>query len=145
MKNIMGNLTTCLAAAILLSFGFVYVFRNSFMPYHSDAVSMPWTRVAPATRYLLLALMRATAGGFISLAFAIIFLQYKFSMERISWIPVLILLLGTISMVCTSYATLILRFHTPGRPPFADVVIGELLLIAGFIFNRKYLRKPHKS
>jgi hypothetical protein len=141
MKNKTGSLTTYLAAVILLSFGFVYLFRNSFMPYHSDAVLMAWNQVAPATQYLLLALMRATAGGFISLAFAIIFLQYKFSVQRISWIPVLILLIGTISMLCTSYATLIIRVHTPGRPPISDAIIGEVLLIAGFIFNRKYLLK----
>jgi len=77
MKNITGSLTTYLAAAILLSFGFVYLIRNSFMPYHSAAVSLAWTQVDQATQYLLLALMRATAGGFISLAFAIIVLQYK--------------------------------------------------------------------
>jgi glycosyltransferase involved in cell wall biosynthesis len=141
MKNLSGNLATYSAAAILLLFGFIYLFRNSFMPYHSAAVSLAWTQVSPPTQYLLLALMRATAGGFISLAFAIIFLQYKFSTNRISWIPLLILLIGTISMICITYATLLIRFHTPGRPPLADAVIGEVLLIAGFIFIRKYFLK----
>ena len=141
MKNITGSLTTYLAAAILLSFGFVYLIKNSFMPYHSAAVSLAWTQVDQSTQYLLLALMRATAGGFISLAFAIIVLQYKFSKHRISWIPALILFIGTISMICTTYATIIIRFHTPGRPPVIDVVIGEALLILGFICNRKYLLK----
>jgi uncharacterized membrane-anchored protein len=112
------------------------------MPYHSAALSRPWTQVDPATQYLILALMRATAGGFLSLASAIIFLQYKFSIRKISWIPALIVILGTISMICMSYATIIVSFHTPGRPPLVDAVIGELLLIAGFVFNRRYLLKP---
>jgi len=141
MKNIAGNLTTCLTAFILLSFGFVYLFRNSFMPYHSVAISHEWNQVDKATQYLFLALMRATAGGFLSLSFTITFLQYKFSIHKISWIPLLILVIGTISMLCTSYATLIVSFHTPGRPPLYDAILGEVLLIAGFIFNRKYLLK----
>ena len=143
MKNIIGNLTTYLAAAILLSFGFVYLFRNSFMPYHSEAISKAWTDVDHATQYLILALMKATSGGFISLAFTIIFLQYKYSRHSISWIPVLILIIGTIAMICISYATLIISTHTPGRPPIADAIIGEVLLIAGFIFNRRYLLKAY--
>jgi hypothetical protein len=141
MKNITGSLSTYLAATILLSFGFVYLFRNSFMPYHSKAISLAWTQVDHATQYLFLALMKATAGGFLSLSFAIIFLQYKFSINKISWIPVLILVIGTISMICSSYATIIVSFHTPGRPPVADVIIGEVLLIVGFIFNRKNMLK----
>ncbi len=141
MKNVTGSVTTYLAGTILLSFGFVYLFRNSFMPYHSAAIRLAWTQVDPDTQYLFLALMKATAGGFISLSFAIIFLQYKFTIHKISWIPLLILLIGTISMVCTSWATIIISSHTPGRLPVEDAVIGELLLIVGFIFNRKYLRK----
>ncbi|MGA2823501.1 MAG: hypothetical protein ABSE72_08255 [Bacteroidales bacterium] len=141
MKNIIGSVSTYLAATILLSFGFVYLFRNSFMPYHSAAVSLAWTQVNHSTQYLFLALMRATAGGFISLSFAIIFLQYKFTIHKISWIPVLILVMGTISMICTSYATIEVSFHTPGRPPIDDAIIGEVLLIGGFIFNRRYLLK----
>jgi len=75
------------------------------------------------------------------LAFAMIFLQYKFTRCRISWIPSLILIIGTIAMVCISYATLIISLHTPGRPPVAEAVLGEVFLIIGFIFNRKYVHK----
>lgn len=140
MKNITGNLSTTLAAAILLIFGIIYLFRNSFMPYHSAAVSMDWSQVDPATRYLILALMKATSGGFISLAFAMIFLQYQFTRTGSSWIPGLILFIGTIAMVCISYATLIISLNTPGRPPLVDAIIGEVLLIIGFIFNRKHVQ-----
>ena len=145
MKNITGNLATYLAATILLSFGLVYLLRNSFMPYHSVAVAMTWPQVDHATQYLILALMRATSGGFISLAVSIIFLQYKFSQQRIAWIPVLVLIIGTISMICITYATLVVSLHTPGRPPVAEAVAGEVLLIVGYIFNRKYLQTPDKS
>jgi len=142
MKNLIGNLCTYVAAGLLLSYGLVYLFRNSFMPYHSDAVSLKWEEVNEATRFLILALMRATAGGFISLSFTIIFLQYKLSTQRVSWIPVLILIIGTISMLCSAYATILVSEHTPGHPPLVVAIVGELILIVGFIFNRKYQTKP---
>jgi len=142
MKKLIGNLTTYLSATILLVYGLIYLLRNRFMPYHSEAVSLNWEEVNPAMQFLLIALMRAIAGGFISMAFAIFFLQYQFSHHKISWIPLLILILGTISMFCTSYAIMQIWFHTPGRPPIAIVIAGELLLIVGYIFNRKYLREP---
>ncbi len=142
MKNIKGSLPTYLAAIILLAFGFIYLFRNSFMPYHSVAVSMSWDQVGRETQFLILALMRATSGGFLALGFAIIFLQNRFSIHKTSWIPALIIAMGTISMICTSYATIIISSHTPGRPPLVDAIIGEVLLIIGFIFNRRYLREP---
>lgn len=141
MKNLIGNLMTWAAGAILLSFGLIYLFRDSFMPYHAEAVSMEWIKMDPAVRYLVLALMRAASGGFISAALAMIILQMKFSNSRDPWIPWLILLIGSIMMLCISYATILIRIHTPGKSPLADAIIGELLLIAGFFLNRKYLSK----
>ena len=141
MKNITGCLTTYAAALILLGFGLTYLLRNSFMPYHSEAISLEWEKVEPATQFLFLALMRATSGGFISTAVAIIFLQYKLQIHKLSWIPLLILILGTISMACSLYAIITVIGHTPGRPPVFTDLLGEVLLIVGFVFNRKYQLK----
>lgn len=141
MRNFRGSALTIAAALILLVFGVIYLTRNSFMPYHSDAVSQKWADLQPATRYLILALMRATSGGFIAVAIAIIFLQVKFRVHRQSWIPYLILVMGTISMACSLYAIILVSTHTPGRPPVASDIGGEILLIAGFVANLKDLRK----
>lgn len=141
MKNIIGNTSTCLAIAILMSFGLVYLSRNSFMPYHSAAIGLPWKSVDPATRNLILALMRATAGGFIASAFAMLFLQLKFNTCKLSWMPFVILALGTILAACLLYATATIILNTPGRPPVIQTVIGEVLLIIGYIFNMRELRK----
>jgi hypothetical protein len=142
MKNLTGCLTTYTAASILLGFGMIYLLKDSFMPYHSEAISLKWEEVEPGTQFLLLALMRATSGGFISIAIAMIFLQYKLQVNRLSWIPFLILILGTITMACSLYAIITVRVHTPGKPPIAADIVGEVLLIIGYIYNRKYLLKP---
>jgi hypothetical protein len=143
MKNVAGSLANYSAAAILFTFGLVYLFKDSFMPYHSEAISLKWEEVGTSTQYLILALMRAIAGGYISLAFTICFLQYKLSVNKVSWIPILILIIGTISGICTVYAEFIVSDHTPGKPPIVAAVTGELLLIIGFLFNRKYLLRSY--
>ncbi len=140
MKNIIGNLTTGLASAILLVFGSIYLLKNSFMPYHSASLSLKWEEVGTATQFLILALMRATAGGYLSLAVAMIFLQYRLSADRLSWIPFMILMIGTISMICSLYAELIVTDNTPGHPPVVVTLVGETLLITGFIFNRRFVK-----
>jgi hypothetical protein len=139
MKNHTGNLTIYAAATILLVFGSIYLLKNSFMPYHSAALSLKWEEVDTATQFLILALMRVTAGGYLSLSFAIFFLQYRLSVDKLSWIPLLILIIGTICMVCSLYAELIISDNTPGQPPVILTIVGEIILIVGYIFNRRYL------
>lgn len=137
----LSSVATYAAAFILAAFGFMYLLKNSFMPYHSKALSLTWDQVQPATQYLVLALMRATSGGFISTAIAIIFLQYKLAGNKLAWIPYLILVLGSTSMACSLYAIITVNAHTPGNPPIALTIVGEILLILGFVFNLKYLGK----
>ncbi|MCX6252384.1 MAG: hypothetical protein NTX61_16750 [Bacteroidetes bacterium] len=145
MNNATGKLATYTAAVIALVFGSIYLLKTSFMPYHSAALSIKWEEVGRATQFLLLALMRAAAGGYISLAFAILFLQYRLSVNKLSWIPFLILILGTISMVCSLYAELIVSGNTPGRPPVLITIVCETLLIVGFIFNRKFVKTDRSA
>jgi hypothetical protein len=39
------------------------------------------------------------------------------------------------------YAVLTVSHHTPGHPPLLAVILGELLLLTGFIFNRQNLEQ----
>lgn len=53
-----------IVGAIWIVFGFVYLFKESFMPYHAVALSSSWEELNPAFQTLILALMRAAGGGF---------------------------------------------------------------------------------
>ena len=136
-----GSILNYLFAALTLTFGIIYLTKTSFMPYHSEAISLEWNEVEQSTRFLILALMRAVSGGFIVSSIAIIFLQYKFSTEKLSWIPSLIIIIGIIVESSTIYATLIVRMNTPGNPPISLVILGIVLLVAGYILNRKSLQR----
>ncbi|MCX6270023.1 MAG: hypothetical protein NTU44_02185 [Bacteroidetes bacterium] len=134
-----GSIVNYLFAALSLTFGIIYLTRNSFMPYHSLALSLEWRQVEPNTQFLILALMRAVSGGFIVSAIAIGFLQFQFTRTKISWIPPLILAIGVVIEATTLYATLIVRLNTPGNPPLWLAIFALILVVAGFILNRKSL------
>jgi hypothetical protein len=135
-----GSILNYLFAALSLTFGIIYLLKPSFMPYHSVALSQTWNEVDQNTRILILALMRAVSGGFIVSAISIIFLQYKFSKDKLSWIPLLIVIIGIIIESTTIYATLLVRLNTPGKPPVSLAILGLILLAAGYFFNQKSLQ-----
>ncbi|KPK11998.1 MAG: hypothetical protein AMJ62_16160 [Myxococcales bacterium SG8_38] len=54
-------------AIVSLVLGTIYLFRDSFMPYHAAALGKSWTELGPATQTLLKALMEVAAGGWLAL------------------------------------------------------------------------------
>jgi hypothetical protein len=57
MNRKIGNITNYLAAFILITMGLIYLFKKSFMPYHSEAVSMEWNEVESNFQHLIIAFM----------------------------------------------------------------------------------------
>ena len=137
MRKNIGAISNYLAGLILLTMGLIYLFKNSFMPYHRDAVSMQWIELNVETQFLILALMRAIAGGYLAVAVMIIVLQKRFSTTPLKWIPIVILITGFIISLTSIYATLLVRFNSPGKPPTLLAIIGLVLLIVGYLNNRK--------
>jgi len=140
MNKKIGSLANYLAALILFTFGIIYLFRTSFMPYHSEALSLDWSEVESNTQFLILALMRGVSGGFIAISIAVIVLQKKFSSTKIPWIPWLILTTGLIVTSASIYATMIVRLNSPGKQPTTMAIVGILLLIIGYVFNQKTIK-----
>ncbi|MEI6899309.1 MAG: hypothetical protein WCL00_05485 [Bacteroidota bacterium] len=141
MKNNTGTILTLIAAFILLGFGLIYLLKTSFMPYHGAALSLQWDETPAPLQFLILALMRAVAGGFLASAFAIFYLQYQFYKQNTAWIPLLILCIGTIVMLGSLYAEFIVTDHTPGHPPITFTLVGELFLVTGYLFNQADTKK----
>jgi len=53
----------------------------------------------------------------------------------------MILMSGSVIAISTLYATIIVRVNTPGNPPSTLIIGALILLIIGFIFNRKYANR----
>lgn len=139
--KIIGSILNYLFAVLLLVFGFIYLTRNSFMPYHGDAVLLSWNEVDQNIQHLILALMRAVSGGFIVSGIAIVFLQIKFTTDRSSWIPLLILIIGLLIESTTIYATQLVKINTPGDPPTYLAYLAIAILIIGYFLNVKSINK----
>lgn len=127
-----------------MTMGLIYLFKNSFMPYHRDAVSMQWIELNVETQFLILALMRATAGGYLAVAVMIIVLQRRFSTTPLTWIPICILIPGLIVSFASIYAILLLRFNSPGKPPTLLAIFGIVLLLIGYVNNKSQSLRPLK-
>lgn len=141
MKQRIAAISNYIVAAALLILAVIYLIKPSFMPYHSQALSLGWKEVDTATQTLFLALMRVCGGGWLAAALSIALLQRQFTRNRASWIPLVILVVGLASVLATLYATLMVYFNTPGVPPIPGVFILILLLLVGYQFNRTTRKK----
>lgn len=140
MNKKLGTYLTYISALMLLGTGVVYCFKDSFMPYHRDAVALNWNEIDIHFQSLILALMRATAGGFIAIALGLFYLQYKFSKLKLAWMPNLILMMGLVTSIFSLYATIIVRTHTDSKPPTLFISTGIVIHLIGYFFNRKVLK-----
>lgn len=138
MNSVLGNICTFSAAALSLLFGLIYLTKPKFMNYHRMAVQKNWEELNPEMRTLITALMRALSSGFLSVAFALSFLQLKFNTEREHWIALAILIIGSILAFGSLYAMVLIRTKTNGRPPILLVSLIFVLMIAGYFFNIHY-------
>lgn len=128
---------------IMLIMGFIYLFKSEFMPYHAIAVGAEWSQVPQGFQVLILALMKATSGGFLACALSIIYLELKFIELKQAWISNVILLIGILVPILTLYATLYVRFNSTAKPPSLFLGMGMATIIIGFILNRKYLNSKN--
>ena len=140
-KQHLASLSNYIVAAALLILAVIYLVKPSFMPYHSQALSLRWEAVDAATQTLFLALMRVCGGGWLAASLTIALLQRQFSRSRASWMPPVILIVGLASVLSTLYATLLVYFSTPGVPPIPGVLILIFLLLTGYLLNRACVRK----
>jgi hypothetical protein len=130
-----GNILNFFVASGLFVFGLIYLIRPSFMNYHSQAVSVKWNEIEQSMQFLILALMKTIGGGFIAGAVSIGLLQFKFYLDKLPWIPLLILAIGLITYMASLYAQILVRKNTSGKPPTLMSIIAIISLIGGYIFN----------
>lgn len=124
-----------LVALILILFGSIYLLKNQFMPYHCEAVGYSWSELEPNVRVLIIALMRATGGGFLATGLAIFILLMIPLRSGNIWASYAIGAIAVCHSTVTLYATLLVKTKTPGKPPVGLSLLGLALIIIGFIFS----------
>ena len=135
MNSLIGTFLTFAAALLAFLFGLIYLTKPKFMDYHRMAIQKDWEELVPEMRTLITALMRALSSGFISVAFVLATLQLQFNRSHEPWLPLTILLTGSLLALGSLYAMFLIRTRTKGRPPIMVVLIIFVMLIAGYFFN----------
>ena len=124
-----------LVALISIIFGLIYLLRNQFMPYHSEAVGYSWAEIEPNLQILIIALMRVAGGGFLATGLAVfILLMISWKGEAI-WASYAISAIALCTSIGTLYATWLVKTKTPGKSPFGLSLLALVLTIIGFIFS----------
>jgi hypothetical protein len=135
MYVLLGTICTLAAAALAFLFGLIYLTRPKFMNYHSMAVQKHWEDLPKEMQILITALMRALSSGFLAVSFALVILQFEFNQYHFPWIALTILVTGSILFLGSTFAMLLIRINTKGRPPITIVSIIFVMLVAGYFFN----------
>ncbi|MEL6494049.1 MAG: hypothetical protein AAFQ41_02865 [Cyanobacteria bacterium J06623_7] len=120
-------------ALISLIFGLIYLIRGQFMPYHRVALGKSWQEIEADTQTLILALMRATGGGLISTAIAILVLLYIPVRAGEIWASYSIFFVSLGSSCGSCYATFLVKQKTPGNPPLGLSIATFFLSFIGLI------------
>jgi len=127
----------CYAAALIgLSVsGGIYLFRSSFMPYHSVAVGLPWTAVPAPLQLLILALMKVIGAAWlvIVLAGGILLLgPFRRGAAWVRWALPLLLISTYAGMANAMYRVTV---HSPAWPPWSYVFISLILVTAAALLT----------
>jgi hypothetical protein len=119
-------------------FGVMFLLRSDFMPYHADAVGMPWSEVSAPFQILIMALLKLAGGSWITVAvaeFVLLLIPFRQGARWALWaVPSLALL--HYAGVCNAMAHVTL--NTTATPPWgatiasiAFVLLGAALSIPG--------------
>lgn len=127
----------CYSLAVLVAFVFsaMYLLRSKFMPYHADAVELKWEEVDSKHQVLILALMRAAGGGWLSTGISmILLLAFPFRSGE-PWSLFALPFVGLATASATLYATIFVKRNSRANPPAGLVGASILVILLGFIFS----------
>jgi hypothetical protein len=124
-----------LAILILLAFGFAYLLRSEFMPYHAVAAGMRWDELGRGLQVLILGLMRAVGGACLAIAvleLAVLFVPFR---QGAVWARWAIPAGGLLITAAALYAMNFVAANTPATPPWIGPAAGGVLLVAGLVLS----------
>jgi hypothetical protein len=122
-------------AVVSLVLGAIYLFRDSFMPYHAAALGKNWDELGPATQTLLKALMEVAAGGWLALGALVLLLVAVPIRRGERWARLAAPAALLLFYVPTLLATLTVLQETPASPPWRFNVVACLCAVVGFLLD----------
>ena len=122
-----------LAALIGLFLGAKYLRTPTFMPYQQRALGKTWDELDPGVQTILMAMLRAVGGGFLSLGVAMVWAALAVY-ARLPWAPWAALSIAFAGLAPAISATLLLRrFRSSSRPPTGLAFSALTLIVVGVV------------
>ena len=131
-----------LNALVSLVLGLTYLFRTSFMPYHSEALGRSWAQVDPNLQVLFGALMDVAGAGWIAMGTATLVLVAVPMRRGELWGRLLIPALFLAFYVPTLLATLAVWDGTPATPPWYGNATACVATVAGVAADAPWRSRP---
>ncbi|WP_157884815.1 hypothetical protein [Halorubrum aethiopicum] len=130
-----------MTAVVSLILGGVYLFKQSFMPYHADVIGKSWNVVEAANQVLISALMTVAGGGWFTVGVVLVLLLvFPFRNDR-KWVLYAIPMTILLFYLPNLWATLTVLQTTPANPPWQGNVFACLSAIIGFGLYHKPLEE----
>ena len=122
-------------AIVSLVLGSIYLFRSTFMPYHSAALSKEWGELDHATQTLIKGLMELAGGGWLALGVLILFLV-AFPIRRGERWARFAAPLGLLTFYIPALlATWSVLQETPASPPWLPTAAACVAAVLGFLLD----------
>jgi hypothetical protein len=129
-------------ALITVALGSVYLFRQSFMPYHEAALGRSWGQLEPELQSLLGALMDVAGAGWATLGVSVLVLVAVPLRRGERWARLLVPALFLLFYVPNLLATLSVLAETPASPPWYGNAVACLVTVIAFFVDAPW-RRPH--
>ena len=145
MRQLVAGAFYVAIAVVSLGLGATYVFRDSFMPYHEQALQRSWTDLDASLQVLILALMDVAGAGWIVLGVLTLALVFgPFSARRL-WARLIVPGAALVFYLPTLMATLTVTSLTPATAPWYGNALAILAAIVGFAIDAPWTSNDEES
>ncbi len=127
-----------LCGAVSVVMGGIYLFRSTFMPYHSVAISRSWGELRETEQVLFNALLDVAGAAWATVGLLTIVLTLIPFRKREAWARWAIPLANTAMYVPILLATLAVLGGTPATPPWYGNALVLALLALAFVLDQPW-------
>ena len=103
--------------------GFVYLTRQSFMPYHSEILGLPWPQLDASLQVLILAGIHGFGGFLVCIASALMFLLYIPFKTQQFWAKIAVALITFLTLAVLIGVVVSVKIQTAAHPPFIPLLV----------------------
>lgn len=145
MRPLIAGGLYVIISLISLALGSIYIFRESFMPYHQQALQLQWNELDGSLQVLILALMDVAGAGWITLGLAILVLTFGPFRAGKRWARLLIPGAIIVFYVPTLIATLNVTHLTPATAPWYGNALAVFAAIVGLVIDSPWISNDQKA